>query len=335
MSEVRLSHPLGDTVAQSVRDYEMPVCGSSVLALCSGGIDSVCMVDLLARLPRGVRPRQISVLFCDHGLRDVAAEREASQGVARRHGLAWFERRADALSGNMQRAARSWRYTTAAQLAASLECDVVATGHTADDQLESLLLGMTSSSGPRAMQGIAAVREMASIIPADTSDRVVIRPIIALRRHDLVTYARTRELTTADDPSNSDRRFTRNRIRHDVVPQLLTSDPRSAHNLERSRAQIAESAEALEALSRELLQNWDDGSGSINAAALRHLPSSARRAVLATWLRDHGVGRGVNSRTIEQLDRVVSTGHVGDVHARGLTLSLRAGRLSARVRAGG
>src|SRR5438128_244645 len=105
-------------VRRALDDAGVSLVGRRVLALCSGGADSVLLVAALDALPRGARPASIDVLWCDHALRaDVAVERDAARAVAERAGAVLHERRADVdlttAAGGIEGAGRTWRLDVA------------------------------------------------------------------------------------------------------------------------------------------------------------------------------------------------------------------------------
>jgi tRNA(Ile)-lysidine synthase TilS/MesJ len=169
-------------VRRTLDDAAISLVGRRVLALCSGGADSVLLVAALGELPRGAAPASIDVLFCDHALRgDIAAERAAARAVAEHVGARMHERRCDRslldADGGIEAAARTWRLEAAGELAAELGCDVVATGHTASDQVEAALLSIAGVTGrPGELHAMPVAREL------DEGGALLVRPLLGLDR---------------------------------------------------------------------------------------------------------------------------------------------------------
>lgn len=316
-----------------LREHDAQLTGRSVLAMCSGGVDSVVLVDVLARMPHGARPQQLAVLFLDHGLRYAGTDMRAAHAVAELHGLGSFVERADRKwRGNLQEQARRWRYEIAQQVATGHGFDVIATGHTASDQMETVLIGLVSASGERALTGIPLRRAAdADGVAADETVEIV-RPLLCAGREEITAHARAAGLEWAEDPTNRDTSYRRNLIRHRVVPELLRAFPGAARNVERSRRQIDDSLQAREPIEAALLSEWTDEAGRLRVSRLRALPQVARRQLIARWLRDAGLGRSLSSAVVAQCDHVVSTLSGGAVDVRGGRVLLRDDLLSLDAR---
>ncbi len=133
----------------------------------------------------------------------------------------------------------------------------MALGHTADDQAETVLMRMLGGAGVRGLAGIPAVRGR------------IIRPLLEVRRGELVAALRAADLPWVEDPSNRDPKFLRNRIRHDVLPLLGASySPDVVATLNRVSRLCRESVDALERVARRELERL--GSSSDDAIVLSH-----------------------------------------------------------------
>lgn len=279
-----------------------------VLALCSGGADSVVLVDVLAGLSPGARPARLEVLYLDHGLRDTRRDEAAARSVAGRHSLAMHVRRAAAdVNGvdltdrcNVQARARTWRLVVAQQLASERGCDVVCVGHTADDQLEGVLHALVAGSGLRASAGMPVERRL-------TSGARLVRPLLGSSRSAVRVEAVRRGLGWAEDPSNAAGPYARTQVRHEVVPRLLDVHPGAGRNLERRRRQQASVTTSVDDLANALLDRAGSTPTLLAVDVLAGMGSAGRRALLAAWLRRAGVGRAVSARTLAAIDRLVET----------------------------
>jgi len=183
------------------------------LVAVSGGPDSVALLDVLCSL-RASLALALSVAHVHHGLRPEAdAEAEAVERLCVRLGVACrvepvTVRRAPPWDG-LEAESRRARHAALARAAHAVGAVRIATGHTADDQAETVLMRLLQGAGPRGLGGIAPVRG------------ALISPLIETRRADVVAHLDARGLTAAEDASNRDPRFLRSRIRHDLLPFMV------------------------------------------------------------------------------------------------------------------
>jgi tRNA(Ile)-lysidine synthetase-like protein len=292
-------------VRRTLDDAGASLVGRRVLAMCSGGADSVLLVAALAALPRGARPAAIEVLWCDHALRpDVAAEREASAAAAERIGVELHERVCEvdlrSARGGVEGAARTWRLEAAAACAVQLGCGVVATGHSASDQLESALLALVGVTGRAGdVDAMPVARTLAPGIE-------LVRPLLGIDRREIERTCEDARLVWAHDPTNDDpAAHARNAVRHDVVPRLLALHPGAGGALVRAGERMRERTRVNCALADALLDAWqvDD---RLDIRCLEPLPAPARREVVARWLARVGLGRGVTQRAVAAVAELAS-----------------------------
>jgi tRNA(Ile)-lysidine synthase len=146
-------------------------------------------------------------------------------------------------AGNMESEARRVRYEWLANLAVEVGAGWMATGHTADDQAETVLHRLIRGTGLQGLRGIAPVREN------------ILRPLLALPRTDLLEYLATLNQPYRTDSTNADPAFTRNRIRAELLPLLRTFNPAIVDVLGRLSVQAEELFAEQEAETAELLRN--------------------------------------------------------------------------------
>jgi tRNA(Ile)-lysidine synthase len=166
-------------------------------------------------------------------------------------------------SGNLQAWARELRYAEAERLACARDA-LIAAGHTASDQVETILYRLAASPGRRALLGMAA------------SEGRLIRPLLGLTREQTGAYCQARGLHWRDDSSNEDQRYARTRVRHDLVAALRAVHPAAEANVLRTAQLLRAETELLEALVSEELA----GRASITIERLKQLPPALARMVV-------------------------------------------------------
>jgi tRNA(Ile)-lysidine synthase len=290
----------------SIREQVIASIGASglvepdmrVLAMLSGGADSVCLTHALRELlgSPGVR-----ALHVNHGLRARADDDERfCAELCQRLGLDLdVEQLQIATSGNLEAHAREARYDTAERLRASRGLDRIATGHTATDQLETVVYRLACSPGRRALLGISRQRGH------------LIRPLLDLTSEQTRDYCSAVGLDWREDESNLDRSFARNRLRLDVVPVLREIHSAVELNVLSTSDQLREEAELLETAIDEALLRVaaTDPVPSVDGARLRELPVALRRLVLRR-LVEQAAGAAVPLRAaqVRAIERLVERG---------------------------
>jgi tRNA(Ile)-lysidine synthase len=263
----------------------------ALVAMVSGGRDSVCLLDVAVAL-RGAGA--VHALHVNYGLREAAdADERHCASLCAELGVQLSVVRAGQApgrrQGNLQAWARELRYDAAEQLARELDADRgedrgdvepqaggaatgagagagarIATGHTASDQVETILYRLAASPGRRALLGMAA------------ADGRLVRPLLAITREQTAAYCLARGLAWREDASNEDERFARARVRAKLVPALREIHPAAESNVLRTARLLGEEAELLDALVERELQDGE----SIPLARLGELPAALARMVV-------------------------------------------------------
>jgi tRNA(Ile)-lysidine synthase len=276
-------------VAELLTRCRFPSAGTAAACAVSGGADSLALLALA--VAAGLDATAIHV---DHGLRSGSAdEAEVVRAAAASLGAGFEAVRVDVEPGpNLEARARAARY-------AALP-DGVLTGHTADDQAETVLLNLLRGAG---IDGLGAMR--AAPRPGE---RGPVRPLLGLRRSETRALCADLGLVPLDDPSNADPRHRRNRVRHELIPMMNAVAERDVVPL---LARLADLAGADAALLDEAAAELDVTDAKEVAAA----PEALARRALRAWLR-HGAERHPpDAATVERVLAV----------ARGLAEATEAG----------
>jgi tRNA(Ile)-lysidine synthase len=281
---------------EAVREGGLLPAGTPVVAMLSGGRDSVCLLDLTVRL---LGAGTVTAVHVNYGLRDDSdADEEHCAALCSRLGVELeIERpRRPEGPGNLQSWARDTRYAAAAQMALG-QSGLIATGHTADDQVETILYRLASSPSRRALLGM---RER---------DGSLVRPLLGFTREQTTAYCEERGLEWRDDPSNAEAGYARNRVRHGLAAALAEVHPAAARNVLRTAELLRDEAEVLDSLVDDELGANGSERGTIELDRLAELPSALRRLVVQ-HLADRAAGRPVPGAA-NHADQVASLRRTG------------------------
>jgi tRNA(Ile)-lysidine synthase len=273
-------------VRLTVARYEMIGPGGRVLAGVSGGPDSCALLLALVSM-RDSLSLTIRVAHVNHGLRGEASDEDERfvRRLAADLGLPFHCRKLSmahlaAQEGeNLESAARSERYDFFCRLARRYRCNVMATGHTLDDQAETVLHHMVRSSGIEGLSGIAPVWVYRGYR--------VVRPLLEVTRAEVLRFLCAADQSFRTDESNRDLSFTRNYLRHEILPRLERINPRVREALGRL-AEIARSeAQAWESQDTEWLSRHSGHSGEdvfLSCGAFCGLPLAGQRRIIRRLL---------------------------------------------------
>jgi tRNA(Ile)-lysidine synthase len=296
--------PLVARVRRFIREHDLIRPGDRVLAGVSGGPDSTCLLLTLAALRRSLS-FELHVAHFDHRLRGKrAAQREERfvrglcQALAAPLVSGVGDARAHGLSHNLslEEAARELRYAFLAEAARDAGCAIVAVGHTRDDQAETVLMRILRGTGLRGLAAMAAASAWPVSAPGEAPR--LVRPLLTLSRDDTEACCRGAGIEPIADPSNRSAVHLRNRVRHELLPDLRAYNPRVDDALVRLADAAASDVAALEQLASDVV-DVDQGTARIDRRRFAALPESLRRhAIRIAHERLSGSGRNLVERHV-------------------------------------
>lgn len=215
-------------VAREARRLPASALVAPIVVAVSGGADSIALLHALAAWARR-ESIQLHAAHVDHGLRDPASrarDRAAVEELCAAIGVQLSAVRVHLPRGDFpgvsggENGARAARYRALAEIAARDGARTIALAHHADDQAETVLLHLLRGTGAAGLRGIWPLRTATVALAGSGEPLLLWRPLLGVRRADVEAYRARHQLSYSEDASNDDDRFTRNRLRHTVVPRL-------------------------------------------------------------------------------------------------------------------
>jgi tRNA(Ile)-lysidine synthase len=260
----------------------------------SGGLDSTVLTHCIASLVQQRGDASVLAVHVDHGLHsDSPKWSQQCAAFAAAHGIEFRSLSVSiptSTGKGLEAAARDARY---AVLTAELEPgDWLLSAHHREDQAETLMLNLIRGSGPDGVAGIGEARRL--------GEGWLVRPMLDVDRSAIEEYARREALDWVEDPSNTDRRFDRNFLRHEVMPQFKKRWPNIAARLQRSAAHAGEASVMLAELARIDLDALGGEGSRLPIDGLSALPQPRQRNLIRYSLRELGLAIP-SSRQLEQV----------------------------------
>ncbi len=287
--------PLSRRVLRFIREHNLVRGNELLVAGVSGGPDSVCLIHILASLSETLGIK-LHIAHLNHLLRGAESDADADYVSSLAHELgipATIERREvkayqKKYRLSLEEAAREVRYAFFSEVACSLGTDMVAVGHTADDQIETILMHLVRGTGLAGLRGMQPLSTMRS---SGGNEIKVIRPLLEVRRAETEAYCAAQGLSPRSDSSNLLPNQLRNKIRSQLVPLLREYNP----DIDEALLRMAGAADSdLAYIEKEVLQLWGsvvrerpdgiaidrEGFAKLHPALRRHLVRSVLQRLL-------------------------------------------------------
>jgi len=303
-------------ITDFIREFDMLPPGSRVLCAVSGGADSVCMLHMLKE-----REAELDIkVFCahyEHGLRGEESLRDMGfvQNLCQSWGIECVTEQgnvkayAEDKGLGIEEAARELRYDFLSRAASELGCDRIATAHNADDNAETVIFNLTRGSGIKGLSGIAPVRGN------------IIRPLLQLSRQQIETYLKDNGLSYVEDSSNFEDVYSRNLIRHKVMPVLRQINPELSVAAGRSGRLLRQDEELLDSMAEDFIKS-SYTRGCVETKELLSLHRSvAGRVIRKLW------GKSLGLEHVQALLDFASGTGLGSLNLPGGTVYREQGRL--------
>ena len=285
-----------DKVLRWCRENALPAPGQTVVCAVSGGADSVAMLHVLCSLQSELGIT-VSAAHFNHRLRGAESDRD--EAFVRKLCADWnvplttasgdVAARARETGGSIEEAARDLRYAFFASLG-----QTVATAHTADDNLETMLLNFLRGTGLTGLGGIPPKRDF------------LVRPILCCTRQEVLAYLEAHQLPHVEDSTNAADDCVRNRLRHNVLPLLKAENPALAETALRSAQLLRQDDTFLDQLAEAALQAAAFGDGCWRCAPLIAEPDAVRTRAVRKMLQTICIPK-LSHTHIEAVDRLLFT----------------------------
>ncbi|NJO43996.1 MAG: tRNA lysidine(34) synthetase TilS [Cyanobacteria bacterium CRU_2_1] len=265
----------------------LPKSSRSLVAV-SGGQDSLCLIRLLLDL-QSKWDWELAIAHCNHRWRtDSTANANYVKQLAQTWQIPYYGVTATDIPTS-EAAAREWRYLALTEIAQKHGYACIVTGHTASDRAETFLYNLMRGSGADGLQALTWQRELVPGI-------ALVRPLLEIARTETAQCCQNANLKIWEDSTNEDWRYTRNRIRHELIPYLRTHfNPQVEQALVQTADLLQAEVEYLEAAASELWQQaiWkdefdfssDSSPRRLNRIVLRSAPLALQRRVVRQFLQ--------------------------------------------------
>lgn len=316
-------------VSDTIANEQMCAGGDKVVVAVSGGSDSIALLEVLMRL-RERLGIELVVANADHGIRKDESRRDSEfvRQLAKDRGLHFEHEKLDlqkycSQGLSTEEAARRSRYDFLLTVASNLEANVLATGHTLDDQAETVLLRVIWGCTMAGLCGIYPAREERGV--------KIVRPLLHAEKSQAISFLQEISTSYCEDSTNADTDYRRNAIRSEVLPKLREMNPNILDILSRIADSIREDYLFLDSVKKSTLADKLSGQeGTAEIAELALFSSAVRReAFKRLFLKAGGDKKKLAYKHWKAVDKLMKSGGQGNsLHLPGdVTVRKTQGRL--------
>lgn len=301
---------------EAVRKFNMLTAGDRVLVALSGGADSVCLLHCLADNAEKLKI-EVCAAHYNHCLRGDESERDArfAEELCGKMGIPFVCGRGDVAAAaekthrSIEEAAREMRYAFLQEAAEKLGCRKIATAHNADDNAETMLLNLVRGSGARGLSGIPPVRGN------------IIRPLLMNTREEIEGFLAENGIFHVEDSSNESDDYTRNVLRHKVMPVLREINPAFSASAMRTADSLRDDEALLGGMAEKFIsENLKDGSIAVNE--MKKLPEPIAARVFRSIC-----GGGLTAQHCEALIKLLEGGGLAHADVPHMRVTRDSGRI--------
>lgn len=282
-----------DKFLDFVKENKLIKKNDRILVGVSGGIDSVVLLDMLAKLQKNLQI-QLAIAHVNYGLRHESdRDNEFARELAKKHNVPFFEKKVKISGANVEEKARDIRYNFFHEIREQENVTKIAVAHHKNDLVETFFLNVSRGSG---LHGMVSMRP---------KNGYIIRPLLFATRAQIEDYTRRNKLKFVEDVTNRDLRFKRNLIRHKLIPQLEEENPDFVNVLTREIEDLRELESYLDEITEKQykkLATKEEGKTVLKVKELKKLDIYLQSEVLRRGLNEiKGDLRDISRKNIKDI----------------------------------
>lgn len=264
----------------------------------SGGRDSTALLYGLSDLKNRLQNVEITLAYYAHPWRPLAVDLQYIYQHAKRLGLPWVVITPNLNLPHSEADARNDRYDQLGKLALDLQATAILTAHHQDDLIETMLFRLFRGTGLDGLKGIPPIRALAVERDGKDHEIPVARPLLTICRDEINQFIQAKSLTFVDDPTNTDVRFKRNAVRHDILPQIEAHFPKVRQAL----MTLAQHAEGdLQVIDTKIQDIWhmlyDPKARSLDETGFLQLSQPFQQRIMRQFLDEYELSMSFKSLT--------------------------------------
>lgn len=300
-------------VADTIEKYRLLKKGEAVVVAVSGGADSMSLLHLLFSLGQ-----RVHAVHIEHGIRGEESLSDAAfvQQYCQEHGIPFTLCSVDVPSHakktgqSMEEAARQLRYNALYETAARLNIKKIALAHNSNDQAETLLFRLVRGSG---LEGLCAMQP-SRLQRTTYGDFTLLRPLLFISRDEIESYCKENNINYRTDSTNQSLEYTRNYLRHRVMPLLYDLNPNLTQTLARAASLFYEDEECLQTQAKNLyrqIMRKENGQIILKAQPLAAAPVALSSRVIRQALADFSTKTDIDRVHIQGVLQLIKNGRTG------------------------
>jgi len=310
---------------QTIKKHQLINSGDKIIVGVSGGPDSVCLLHILQQL-REEYKLDLIVAHVNYGYRGKEADKDEKyvKELAEEYKLACEvckPTRSDSKSSNLEASAREIRYDFFQKLLEKEKADKIAVAHNQNDQVETILMFFLRGSGLKGLSGM------------DHQQGKIIRPLLDCSREDILKYLKKNKLEFRQDETNKDKTFTRNRLRHELIPHLQKEfNPNLPATLLQSARAIRDDYEFIgQAIKKTYKSLVDEKANKVSLSLEKflQLELALQRGILRhIFIEFLGDTKDISFLDLEETRRILREGKSGSYREiKGLRIAKKSGKI--------
>lgn len=287
---------------KTIKEKKLLKKGDSFVIGVSGGVDSISLLYALVELSKEW-DFLISVAHLNHGVRnDSIKDEKFVEKLSKKYGLPYYSKKVSLPKSNIEQAGRTERYIFFKEVKKESKSKYIITAHNLNDNIETIILNLTRGSGLNGLSGM------------ELKENRLIRPFLNLEKEEIENFAEKNNLKWREDPSNKSLKYSRNRLRHKVIPELSKINEKALSNIERSANIVNEANIYIKNEVAKYLEKNLNNKKELNIEKFSNLSTFLQKEVLLGFLSRVSILKDIEMIHIKDIVKITKKGGTKEIH---------------------